>query len=194
MQDPRAPPEPGRRTALKGEHHPRRLVGRRRRRERLRGGPTRPTRTWSTPASTAATLSRFDRRTGQARDVSIWPYNPSGIHAGRAEVPLPVDRPGDVLAARPKVPLPRRHVLFRTTDGGQTWKKVSGDLTRNDKEQAAVVRGGPRSPATTTGARDFWQPSSPSPSRSRRRASSGPQRRRPLVPRLARRRQDLEER
>ena len=35
----------------------------------------------------------------------------------------------------PKVIYHAGNVLFRSTDGGQTWKPISGDLTRNDKSK-----------------------------------------------------------
>jgi hypothetical protein len=78
-------------------------------------------------------ISRYDRRTGEARDVSAYPDNPSG-HGGedllyRFQWTAPIAlSPHD-----PKVVYHGANVLFRTADGGQTWKAVSPDLTRNDK-------------------------------------------------------------
>ncbi len=78
-------------------------------------------------------ISRFDQRTGQARNVSVYPENPSG-HGGedlkyRFQWTAPIaTSPHD-----PKVVYHGGNVLFRSADGGQTWKAISGDLTRNDK-------------------------------------------------------------
>ncbi len=78
-------------------------------------------------------ISRFDERTGQARNVSVYPDNPSG-HGGedlkyRFQWTAPIaTSPHD-----PKVVYHGGNVLFRTTDGGQTWAAISPDLTRNDK-------------------------------------------------------------
>jgi hypothetical protein len=43
------------------------------------------------------------------------------------------------------------NVLFRTTDGGQTWTEISGDLTRNDRSKQQWAGG--RSRETTQGSR-----------------------------------------
>ena len=64
-----------------GRHRHRRLVRRGRRRERLHRG-TRPTiPTSSTPAATAALLTRKDLRTGLERNINPWPDNPMGHSA-----------------------------------------------------------------------------------------------------------------
>src|SRR5262245_24474894 len=80
-------------------------------------------------------ISRYDRRTRQARHVGAYPYDPSG-HGGedlkyRFQWTAPI-------AISPHAPHAVYHggnVLFRSTDGGQTWQKMSGDLTRNDKQK-----------------------------------------------------------
>ena len=56
------------------------------------------------------------------------------------EVPLPVELPDPLLAARPEHALPRRQVLLRSRDEGQSWEVISPDLTRNDKAEAGVLR------------------------------------------------------
>ncbi len=87
-------------------------------------------------------ISRYDRRTGEARDVSVYPDNPSG-HGGedllyRFQWTAPIAlSPHD-----PKVVYHAANVLFRSADGGQTWKAVSPDLTRDDKSKERWA-GGP---------------------------------------------------
>ena len=87
-------------------------------------------------------LSRYDHRTGQARNVSPWPENPSG-HGGedmryRFQWTAPIAAsPHD-----PKVIYYGANVIFRTGDGGQTWTTISPDLTRNDKSKQKWA-GGP---------------------------------------------------
>ena len=44
----------------------------------------------------------YDHRTGQERDVTVWPDNPMGCGRRGHEVPLPVDAPDRDLAARPE--------------------------------------------------------------------------------------------
>jgi photosystem II stability/assembly factor-like uncharacterized protein len=80
-------------------------------------------------------LSRFDYRTRQQRDVSPWPENPSG-HGGedmkyRFQWTAPIAlSPHDAASLYYGA-----NVLFKTTDGGQTWTTISPDLTRNDKSK-----------------------------------------------------------
>ncbi|HLZ10361.1 MAG TPA: glycosyl hydrolase, partial [Chloroflexota bacterium] len=80
-------------------------------------------------------ISRFDRRTRQARHVGAYPYDPSG-HGGedlkyRFQWTAPIaTSPHD-----PKAVYHGGNVLFRSKDGGQTWERLSGDLTRNDKNK-----------------------------------------------------------
>ena len=80
-------------------------------------------------------ITRYDRHTGQARNVSAWPENPSG-HGGedmryRFQWTAPIaSSPHD-----PKVLYHGAQVIFRTADGGQSWQEISGDLTRNDKSK-----------------------------------------------------------
>jgi photosystem II stability/assembly factor-like uncharacterized protein len=87
-------------------------------------------------------LIRVDHRTNEARAVNPWPDNPMG--AGAAELayrfqwnfPLffsPHD-PGRLYAAA--------NVLFESRDGGQSWREISGDLTRGDKSKMGPS-GGP---------------------------------------------------
>jgi photosystem II stability/assembly factor-like uncharacterized protein len=87
-------------------------------------------------------ITRYDDRTGESRNVSAWPENPSG-HGGedmryRFQWTAPI-------AASPHDPKAIYHgaqVVFRTRDGGQTWEAISPDLTRNDKSKQKWA-GGP---------------------------------------------------
>jgi photosystem II stability/assembly factor-like uncharacterized protein len=80
-------------------------------------------------------ITRYDHRTGQSRNISAWPENPSG-HGGedmryRFQWTAPIaSSPHD-----PKVVYHGAQVIFRTTDGGQSWDVISPDLTRNDKSK-----------------------------------------------------------
>ena len=80
-------------------------------------------------------ITRYDHRTRQARNISAWPENPSG-HGGedmryRFQWTAPI-------AASPhdaKVVYHGAQVIFRTSNGGQSWDVISPDLTRNDKSK-----------------------------------------------------------
>jgi photosystem II stability/assembly factor-like uncharacterized protein len=78
-------------------------------------------------------ISRYDHRTGQARAVSAWPDNPSG-HAGeKLRYRFQWTAPIAVSPHAPQTVYHGANVVFRTTDGGQSWTAISPDLTRNDK-------------------------------------------------------------
>ena len=80
-------------------------------------------------------ITRYDHRTGQSRNISAWPENPSG-HGGedmryRFQWTAPIaSSPHD-----PKVIYHGAQVIFRTSNGGQSWDVISPDLTRNDKSK-----------------------------------------------------------
>ncbi len=78
-------------------------------------------------------ITRYDRRTRQARAVGAYPYDPSGHGAEELKYRFQWTAPILVSPHDPKTVYHGANVLFRTTDGGQTWEKVSGDLTRNDR-------------------------------------------------------------
>jgi photosystem II stability/assembly factor-like uncharacterized protein len=77
-------------------------------------------------------LTRYDHRTGQVQDISVWPDDPMGWGAGdlkyRFQWTFPLvasRRDADVLYAG------SQHV-HRSRDGGMHWETISPDLTRAD--------------------------------------------------------------
>jgi photosystem II stability/assembly factor-like uncharacterized protein len=77
-------------------------------------------------------LTRYDRRTGQQRNINIWPDNPMGYGSeGITErfqwtfpiVFSPVDK---------KTVYASSQHLWKTTNGGQSWERISPDLTRHE--------------------------------------------------------------
>ena len=93
-------------------------------------------------AGATNTLTRFDRRTGQERDVQPWPRTVMGEPAGdmpeRWNWTYPIIfstlAPYDLYAAS-------QHV-WRSRDEGRSWEKISADLTRADPKTLGVT-GGP---------------------------------------------------
>ncbi len=82
--------------------------------------------------SYGGTLTRFDRATGTTRSINIWPENPMGHSAKdikeRFQWTFPiVFSPND-----PKVLYAASQHLWRTVDEGQSWERISPDLTRAD--------------------------------------------------------------
>jgi photosystem II stability/assembly factor-like uncharacterized protein len=93
--------------------------------------PSNPDVIWS--GCYEGVISRMDLRDGQVRDVSVWPdvsdgWAPANVkYRWNWSIPLalsPFD-PNHVYAGS--------QYVHETTDGGQTWKTISPDLTLNDK-------------------------------------------------------------
>jgi photosystem II stability/assembly factor-like uncharacterized protein len=80
-------------------------------------------------------ISRYDHRTRQARNVRAWPDNPSGYGGDQMRYRFQWTAPIAVSPHDPKVVYHGAQVLFRTADGGQTWRAISPDLTRADKSK-----------------------------------------------------------
>lgn len=80
-------------------------------------------------------MSRYDRTTRQARNVSAYPENPSGHGGEDLKYRFQWTSPIAVSPHEPKVVYHAANVLFKSNDGGQTWTAISGDLTRNDPEK-----------------------------------------------------------
>ncbi len=80
-------------------------------------------------------ITRYDNRTGMARNVTAYPENWSGHGAEDNRYRFQWTAPIHVSPHDPKVVYHAANVLFRTEDGGQSWKAISPDLTRNDKSK-----------------------------------------------------------
>jgi hypothetical protein len=80
-------------------------------------------------------ITRYDRRTGEARNVSAWPDNPSGWGGEAMKYRFQWTAPIHISPHDSKVVYHGAQVIFRTTDGGQSWDVISPDLTRNDKSK-----------------------------------------------------------
>src|SRR5207244_7547105 len=78
-------------------------------------------------------ISRFDFRTRQARNISVYPADVAGHGAEDMRYRFQWTAPIVISPHDPKVVYHAGNVLFKTTDGGQSWSAISGDLTRNDK-------------------------------------------------------------
>jgi photosystem II stability/assembly factor-like uncharacterized protein len=80
-------------------------------------------------------ITRYDHRTRQARNVSIYPFNPSGHGGEDLRVRFQWTAPILVSTHDPKTIYHAGNILFRSIDGGLHWTAVSKDLTRNDKSK-----------------------------------------------------------
>jgi photosystem II stability/assembly factor-like uncharacterized protein len=80
-------------------------------------------------------ITRYDHRTRQARNVSIYPTNPSGHGAEDLRFRFQWTAPILVSPHDPRTLYHGANVLFKSTDEGQHWTPISADLTRNDKSR-----------------------------------------------------------
>jgi photosystem II stability/assembly factor-like uncharacterized protein len=80
-------------------------------------------------------MTRYDHRTGQARNITVNQTNPSGIDPVKMKYRFQWTAPILISPHDPKTIYHGAQVLLRTRDGGQSWEKISGDLTRNDKQK-----------------------------------------------------------
>jgi photosystem II stability/assembly factor-like uncharacterized protein len=78
-------------------------------------------------------ITRYDHRTRQARNISIYPFDPSGHGGEDLRYRFQWTAPILISPHDPKTVYHAANVLFKTTDAGLTWTPVSQDLTRNDK-------------------------------------------------------------
>jgi photosystem II stability/assembly factor-like uncharacterized protein len=79
-------------------------------------------------------ISRYDHRTRQARNISIYPYDPSGH--GAEDLKYRFQWTAPILVSRHDGTVYHgANVLFRSRDGGLNWEPIGPDLTRNDKQK-----------------------------------------------------------
>src|SRR5438874_1196663 len=87
-------------------------------------------------------LTRYDRRTGQARNIMVWPESSAGEGAGALKYRMQWTAPTVHSPHDPNVLYHCGNHVFRSTDEGTTWERISPDLTRNDKSKLGPS-GGP---------------------------------------------------
>ena len=84
-------------------------------------------------ANGEAFTSRFDRRTEQLVDISVWPIDYSGYGAEKLPHRFNWTSPLFISPHDPNTMYTAQEMVFKSTNGGQSWSAISGDLTRNDK-------------------------------------------------------------
>jgi photosystem II stability/assembly factor-like uncharacterized protein len=77
-------------------------------------------------------ITRFDRRTGQARAVNAWPDNPMGWGAAALKYRFQWTFPIVLAPTNPNDLFIASQVIFKSTNEGQSWQVISPDLTRNE--------------------------------------------------------------
>jgi photosystem II stability/assembly factor-like uncharacterized protein len=79
--------------------------------------------------------TRFDKRTEQLMDISVLPLDPSGNGAENLEHRFQWTSPLFLSPHDPNTIYTAGEVMFKSTNGGQSWTQISRDLTRNDKSK-----------------------------------------------------------
>jgi photosystem II stability/assembly factor-like uncharacterized protein len=77
-------------------------------------------------------LTRYDRRTGQMRQVNVWPENPMGHSSNAMKERFQWTFPVVFSPTDPRVLYVGSQHLWKTTNEGQSWQRLSPDLTRAD--------------------------------------------------------------
>ncbi len=81
----------------------------------------------------AGVVERFDAKTGMARTVSPWPERTMGANAGEIKLRMNWTFPIAISRHDHNTVYVGSQYVYSTSDGGQTWKAISPDLTLNDK-------------------------------------------------------------
>lgn len=87
-------------------------------------------------------LYRFHVRTGLSQDVSVWPDDVDGEPASGRKLRFTWTAPMVFSPINPHLLYTAAQYLFASTDGGMSWRRISPDLTRNDKSKQGPS-GGP---------------------------------------------------
>lgn len=87
-------------------------------------------------------LAMANHRTDEYRDVNPWPDNPMGYGAEGATERFQWNFPLLFSPHDANTMYAASQHLFRSTNGGSSWERISGDLTRNDKSKMGPS-GGP---------------------------------------------------
>jgi photosystem II stability/assembly factor-like uncharacterized protein len=87
-------------------------------------------------------ITRYDHRTGQLRNITVWPDNPMGWGAAELRYRFQWNFPIVTSPHDSNVLYAAGNVLFKSTNEGQSWQPISPDLTRNDKSKQGPS-GGP---------------------------------------------------
>ena len=94
-------------------------------------------------------ITRFDKRTQQEQDITVWPIDGSGHGAMDLKYRQAWTDPIAMSPYNPDVLYTAAEVVFKSTDHGMSWTAISGDLTRNDKSKQESS-GGPLTKDNTT--------------------------------------------
>jgi hypothetical protein len=99
---------------------------------------------WSTgtgSGSIGGTVTRFDERTHQDREVEVWPDYVAGAPAAEVKYRFNWEFPITISPHDHNKVYVGSQFVHVTTDGGNSWQIISPDLTRNDKSRQQISGG-----------------------------------------------------
>ena len=77
-------------------------------------------------------LTRINRRTGQRRAINVWPDNPMGFSAADIKERFQWTYPIVIDPTEPNTLYATSQHVWKSVDEGQSWRRISPDLTRHD--------------------------------------------------------------
>ncbi len=77
-------------------------------------------------------MTRINRRTGERRSINVWPDNPMGHSASDMTERFQWTYPIVIAPTNPNVLYVTSQHVWRSTNEGQSWQRISPDLTRHD--------------------------------------------------------------
>lgn len=89
----------------------------------------------------AGILRRYDHRTDEVRLINVWPESNIGSGAENLKYRFQWNYPLFFSPHNPKKLYAAGNCLFATTNEGQSWQKLSDDLTTNDKSKQKASGG-----------------------------------------------------
>jgi photosystem II stability/assembly factor-like uncharacterized protein len=90
-----------------------------------------------------ADIYRYDRRTGQTVNVSVWPDDEFTVAPKDVKYRFYYTIPLLLSPHDSKVLYAAGNRVFRTSNGGNTWEAISPDLTQNRQDKMQKLAGGP---------------------------------------------------
>jgi len=77
-------------------------------------------------------LTRINRRTGERRSINVWPDNPMGFSSGDITERFQWTYPIVTAPTNPNVLYTTSQHVWKSVNEGQSWTRISPDLTRHD--------------------------------------------------------------
>ncbi len=87
-------------------------------------------------------LDKYNRMTGQDQFIDVWPDNPMGHAAKDLRDRFQWTYPIVISSHNPKEMFVTSQYVYKSTNSGMSWSRISPDLTRNDKKKQ-LSSGGP---------------------------------------------------